>query len=488
MVQLQEKLQVLREQDLSIWDFFQQKAMDGVWFWYKDQPHSKWVSPRFLELLGYCDTNVWSPVFHQNIFSTTFLSTWKQFIKVCGDNRGISQKQRFKFIHKEGHAVWMDCIGICFPDKQKLTILLTFNDITDLKAKEKLLLDTNRDAKIGAWEINLDTKELFWSNITRNIHEVPSDFQPSLTEGINFYKEGYSRDTINRCVQEGLEKGTPWNVELKIITYTNREIWVRAIGKVEFRNGKALRIYGSFQDIDTEKQTEEKLRQLSILKAQSEDMEQFAYIVSHDLREPLASMIGYIRLLQESFAEKLPADAQELLAATVETATRMDSLIHHLLDYSKEGQTKNKQLVNTSQLIEKVLFDLSAIISENQAVFEINKLPNLYAYSTELKSVFQNIISNAIKFRKPDVCPQIKIDCKAIEQGWEFRIKDNGIGIPTSEKQKIFNIFQRVHREKYNGTGIGLASCKKIVEHHNGKIWVESELGSGSCFYFTILD
>ena len=224
------------------------------------------------------------------------------------------------------------------------------------------------------------------------------------------------------------------------------------------------------------------------MEAKNKEIEQFAYIVSHDLREPLTSMMGYLQLLQEDFSPNLTSDAQELLMAVNETANRMDTLIRDILGYSREGKEKEKQSVDTSTLVQQVLSDLSLKIGETKATFEIKQLPKVQAFSTELKSVLQNLISNALKFCKPNVSPIIKISAVKLKHGWQFNIADNGIGIPKGEEIRIFNIFQRLHREEYLGTGIGLASCKKIVEHHNGRIWVETKLGVGSTFSFTILD
>ena len=479
------KIAPLFKQNPEVVDYLQQIALDGIWYWRAAAPDDKWIAPRFWEILGYQNNDQqWNL---SQLVHPEDEALWSNFQNSSSDTNTI-QESIIRFLHQETRVIWMKCQRSVFQDGKHLEVIITFKDVTEFKEKEKLLLDTNRNAKIGAWEIMLDTNELYWSDITRSIHEVPTDFQPKLEEGINFYKEGYSRETIARCVQEGLENGKPWNVELQIVTYTGKEIWVRAIGHVDFHQGKALRIYGSFQDINEEKKIVEKLRQLSVLEAKNKEIEQFAYIVSHDLREPLTSMMGYLQLLQEDFSPNLTSDAQELLMAVNETANRMDTLIRDILGYSREGKEKEKQSVDTSTLVQQVLSDLSLKIGETKATFEIKQLPKVQAFSTELKSVLQNLISNALKFCKPNVSPIIKISAVKLKHGWQFNIADNGIGIPKGEEIRIFNIFQRLHREEYLGTGIGLASCKKIVEHHNGRIWVETKLGVGSTFSFTILD
>lgn len=481
-----DKLHSLFNHSAEVRTYLEQYALDGIWYWQVAAPDDKWISPRFWKILGY--TNYYDREDVEQLVYIEDKELWSNFIQDIYTGKTISKNLIIRFVHKKDKIIWFQCEGTLFLKEEQNEILLTFRDVTAFKEKEKLLLDTNRNAKIGAWEIILDTNELYWSDITRSIHEVPFDFQPKLEDGISFYKEGYSRDTISACVEKALESGEDWNVELQIVTFKGREIWVRAIGNVVFKHGKALRIYGSFQDIDEEKKIVEKLRQFSVLEAKNKEIEQFAYIVSHDLREPLTSMKGYVQLLQEEFTNDLHPDAQELINAVNETANRMDVLIHDLLGYSSEGKEKTKQLINVRTLVDQALSDLSVKIEETKAIFEIGKLPTLHAYPTELKSVFQNLISNAVKFCKPSTKPLIKINAHKIENGWQFFIVDNGIGIPKGEELKVFKIFQRLHREEYLGTGIGLASCKKIIEHHNGRIWVESELGKGSCFYFTVLN
>lgn len=252
------------------------------------------------------------------------------------------------------------------------------------------------------------------------------------------------------------------------------------------QEGEIDSLLGISYDVTKFKEAEEKMRKYSILETKSKEMEQFSYIVSHDLREPLATMKGYLNLLVEEFLNQMPADAQEILQLSAEGAHRMDELIHGLLDYSRLSQVKALVELDCNQLLEQVLADLSATIVKNKVIFEIAPLPTLLGFVVEMKQLFQNLINNAIKFRKRTISPIIEISSQKIKAGWQFKIKDNGIGIQESEKERIFQIFQRLNKD-YEGTGIGLANCKKIVEKHGGDIWVESVLGEGSTFYFTIL-
>lgn len=479
-----DKIPSLLKQSPKLANHLLQTALDGIWYWQISAPKSKNISPKFWDSLGYTTTNDQEQL--SKIIHPLDKELWSTFLLESSSKNTNSRECTIRFLHKDDKIIWMKCKGILLNEKEDYYVFLTFIEITRFKEKEKLWLDTNRNAKIGAWELFLETNKVYWSDNTRSIHEVPIEFQPNLTNGINFYKEGYSRDTIKRCIKEGIENGIPWNVELQIVTYTGKEIWVRSIGHVDVHKGKALRIYGSFQDINEEKKTAEKLRQISALEAKNKEIEQFAYVVSHDLREPLTSMKGYLQLLIEDFSKKLSPDAQDMLSAVIQTANRMDVLIHDLLGYSKEGKEEVKQAVDVTEIVNQVLSDLKEQIQENQAILKVGKLPTLSVYPTELKSVFQILISNALKFRKLDSVPLIEIKAKNLKNKWQFLVADNGIGIPKGKQQRIFKIFQRLYREEYLGTGMGLASFKKIIEHHNGQVWVESELGEGSSFYFTI--
>ena len=487
---LKKELYGLINSNEAIFDFIQESSLDGLWYWDLENVGQAWSNEKFWANLGYSlaevkdKSQLWQTIIYPEDRNIAY-----QDIQAHINNPTVPFQPTLRFRHKKGFTVWLKCQGkVIFNDAGVPTRLLgTSINITKEKQKEKLLEETNRAAKVGSWEIDLKTNQLYWNDITKEIHEVPLDFQPDLATGIHFYKEGKSRDTISKCVSDAIEIGTPWDVELQIITNKGREIWVRAIGQSEFFEGQCLRVYGVFQDIDQQKRTEDKLRQLEILEAKSKEMEQFAYIASHDLREPLTTLKGYLNLLSEEFAADMPQDAKDILQFSLEGANRMDELIHGLLGYSRLSQIKVLETVDCNKVLQDVLADLSVSIKKNEVIFEIDTLPIILGHPLELKLLFQNLISNAIKFRKKKVNPIIKISYQATTKGWQFQLEDNGIGIEETETERIFYIFQRLHKNDYEGTGIGLANCKKIVELHNGEIWVVSELGVGSTFYFTIL-
>jgi len=252
--------------------------------------------------------------------------------------------------------------------------------------------------------------------------------------------------------------------------------------------GNVLGVFAAARDITKQKEAEDKSRKYAMLESKNKEMEQFVYVASHDLREPLLTIKNYIDLLIEDYGDGLDKGAEKYTGSISRAANRMDELIAGLLDYSRLSKAKQIEDVDCNEIVKAVLADLSLLITSNGAAINVDKLPIVKAYPLELRLLFQNLINNAVKFRKKDMFPEIHISSHKINNGWQFEIKDNGIGIEEKDKNKIFTIFQRLHnRNEYPGTGIGLAHCKKITESHNGTIWVESRPGHSSSFYFTIL-
>lgn len=235
--------------------------------------------------------------------------------------------------------------------------------------------------------------------------------------------------------------------------------------------------------------TERKKAELSEkMEAKNRELEQITYIASHDLQEPLRTISGIVNIMNQQYMEQLDEDADRYLKFMKDASERMRNLIKGLLDYSRVGKGNELTYFDCKETVSEIMEDLAAFISESHSQIVIEgDLPYIRGYKTEFRLLLQNLISNAIKFRKKEVSPQIKISAVKEYNCWKFALKDNGIGIDPKYQEKIFMIFQRLHnRSEYEGTGIGLSHCKKIVELHGGKIWVDSSLEHGSTFYFTI--
>lgn len=244
------------------------------------------------------------------------------------------------------------------------------------------------------------------------------------------------------------------------------------------------------EDISRRKATEQALQAtLSELERSNSELQQFAYVASHDLQEPLRMVSSYVRLLERRYKEKLDADADEFITYAADGAKRMQRLINDLLQYSRVG-TRNRPFEPTDceAVLNQVLANLQVAIERNNARITRDPLPTVVADQTQLAQVFQNLIDNALKFRG-EAPPLIHVSARRNGSHWIFSVHDNGVGIDPQYSDRIFVIFQRLHgREEYPGTGIGLAICKKIVERHDGRIWVESNGDHGSTFFFTVIE
>jgi two-component system, sensor histidine kinase len=223
------------------------------------------------------------------------------------------------------------------------------------------------------------------------------------------------------------------------------------------------------------------------MESKNKELEQFAYVASHDLQEPLRTISGFVELLQKQYRGKFDDNADKYFDFILQASDRMKILIKDLLDYSRIGREKESREVDCNRLLEEVLADLDNMISECSAAIRAENLPVLRGYPTELKLLFQNLITNSIKFHRPGLVPEITISAVKKRNHWQFSVRDNGIGIEQQFLERIFVIFQRLHnRSQYEGSGIGLAHCKKIAELHGGRIWAESNPQEGSRFFFTI--
>ena len=224
------------------------------------------------------------------------------------------------------------------------------------------------------------------------------------------------------------------------------------------------------------------------LERSNEDLLQFAYIASHDLQEPLRTVGSYIGLLARRYGNLLDDTAQVYMRFATEGAARMQTLINDLLLYSRAGtQALQTRQVSAEQIVNTALRNLDASIQETGAVVSFSSLPSIVADETKIVQVFQNLIGNAIKFRKPAEAPEVTIGAKRESDHWVFSVSDNGVGFDEKYTDRIFQVFQRLHGVgKYPGNGIGLAITKRIVEQHGGRLWAKSRLGEGSCFSFTV--
>jgi PAS domain S-box-containing protein len=280
-----------------------------------------------------------------------------------------------------------------------------------------------------------------------------------------------------------------YSVEKRCLRKGGSLIWVRVTSSLPSGSDKPAEWWISVvEDITERKQAEEALRLTAVELARSnKDLEQFAYVASHDLQEPLRMVTAFMQLLEQKYRGNLDAKGNQYIHYAVDGAKRMQQLINDLLAYSRLGARSAGQApIDAGQALTKALSMLHLSIEESKAEVTAGNLPVVRADGSQLAQVFQNLIGNAIKFRSAQPL-RIHVDARREDDFWLFSVTDNGIGIDTEYHEKVFLIFQRLHtKEKYPGTGIGLAICRKIVEQHGGRIWLASADGQGSTFYFTV--
>jgi PAS domain S-box-containing protein len=570
----------------------------------------KKVNPSASLLLEYDEATLLNSFYKDLLLNDDLEYTTNELAQLSSNKPIVYFENRY--ITKSNKIIWL--AWTVTKDSEQNLLFGMAKDITQKKELEQLLDSANTLAKIGGWELDLKQNKLFWSKITREIHEVGPDYVPDVANSIQTYKKGINRNIISKSVKKIICDGDAFDHELQIVTPKGQEKWVRVIGESEFFQGKCVRVYGSFQDINDRKQAEVALRKAyeeknTILesigdaffrvdknwnvtywnnkaaiilqkpknriinknlweefadafdslsynnyhKALSEnssqhfetfysslniwfevsaypydsglsvyfrdityrkateikllelnlnltqrskqlelsnlELEQFAYIASHDLQEPLRMITSFLTQIEKKYETILDERGKQYIFFAVDGAKRMRQIILDLLEFSRVGkQIEVNQDVDINDIIKEItqmftkeitLLDVKIIIS--------NQLPIILTQRSAIMQVFQNIISNGVKYIEKEKKPVIKINYENLKNSHKFTICDNGIGIDPQYFDKIFIMFQRLHhREKYPGTGIGLAITKKIVENLGGSISVHSSLGKGSTFSFIV--
>ncbi|MEH2080538.1 MAG: GAF domain-containing protein [Nostoc sp.] len=549
--------EALRESE-ERWQLALHGNNDGIWDW-NLKTNEVFFSTRWKEMLGYKDCEVsnrwdeWTKRIHPDERDWVLQTFQNHFAKktpfyVC-EYRVQSQDGSYKWILDRGQALW-DALG------DIVRMVGSYTDITDRKRADEELKRQNLRSQLFA-EITLKIREslqideILQTTVTEvqkllqadrvSIFRLETDGSGTVVQeavlpgwpvilGENIFDRCFKEEYIERyrqgrvsaledieaahiqpCHREFLQQfGVRANLVVPILV--RDDIW----GLLLAHQCGAPRQWNQFETdllqqlanqigiaLSQAQLLEKETQQSQELTRSNAELEQFAYVTSHDLQEPLRMVTSYLQLLERKYKNKLDANADQFIAYAVDGASRMQTLINDLLNYSRVS-TRRQPLVSVdcSVVLEQVLVNLQVAIAHRKAVVTYDTLPQVIADATQLTQVFQNLIANAIKFcdrQQPLIHIGVSkgdadildgnLNFIPLEDEWLFLVRDNGIGLESQYTERIFIIFQRLHgRDKYPGTGIGLAICKKIIERHGGRIWVESKPGQGSTFYFTILD
>ena len=381
-----------------------------------------------------------------------------------------------------------------------------FQDITEQKNnEEQIRLSNERFEKVtlatndAIWDYDVFSDNLFWGNgyFTQFGYDLEV-VKPTLNFLISLIHPD-DRERISAKIQQYMTDGvsTNWFEEYRFQKSDGSYALVIDRG-VFIRNyhGMVIRVVGAMTDISYRKEYEESLKELNAkleeqtkdLKESNRELEQFAYITSHDLQEPIRMIHSFLSLLEKKYGDKLDDKARQYIRFATDGALRMRQIILDLLDFSRIGKYEDKiKLVDLNQVVQEVLETHRNRINESQATIKNNGLPALLTIESPMIQIFHNLINNALKYHRPGVHPEVIIEANDLGEEWQIKVIDNGMGIEPEYLDKIFIIFQRLHtRELIDGTGMGLAIVKKVIENMGGKIWVTSEVGVGSTFYFTV--
>jgi len=445
----------------------------------------KRINPAWEKLLGYTAEEILATPFLDFTHPDDCELTLREVEKLSKGAKTINFSNRYKC--KDGSYRWMNWTSVLVGD----VLYSAAIDITEIKETEKRLKEEKEFTETAVnslpgvfYMLDSTGKFIRWN---RNFIRITGYTDEEMFE-INalslFSKEEHKEvgNAISKAFSEGESK-----VEGNFITKSGKHVPFYFTGyRIEI-DGE-IYLVGTGIDISELKETEKKLQDImKELERSNKDLENFAYVASHDLQEPLRKIASFTGLLEQRYTELLDERGLKYMHYVIDGASRMQKLINGLLKVSRVS-TRGKEFdtVDMSEVMHQVLESLSMLIREKSGNIIVNNLPEIVADESQMISLIQNLIGNALKFCK-DRIPEIKIAVQERKQDWLFSIEDNGIGISPELHDKIFIIFQRLHsREEFPGTGIGLAVCKKIVERHGGKIWLESEPGKGTKFYFTI--
>ena len=461
-------------------------------------------NPGIAELLGYTGINTrlsWSDIIPEDDIAILNRHLAEHISNVA--KKPFIQEIRFR--HFNGSFVYLLCTGhvnYWGPEGEPLHMSGSYINVTkQIETQKELLMvkdflsKTNEAARVGGWQLDLETSKVIWTDVTRQIFGVSNDYEPTRGSSASFFKEGHDRDMLLQGFRDAVEKGITYDLELRVINTRDEQVWTRTIGHPEFEDGRCVRLYGIFQDITARKENEDALvRAKEQAEAAVIAKSQFLSVMSHEIRTPMNAVIGFTNLLLQNPRP----DQQEYLNVLKFSAENLMVIIDDILDLNKieAGKIEFEQDdFNLKELLDNIQAAQCHAADEKDIRFTLNFDSNIPLIicgdQVRLGQILNNLLSNAIKFTQQG---EVTLSCKLIRQDTHkanvyFEVKDTGIGIPKDKQEYVFEIFSQASTSTtrhFGGTGLGLAICQRLVNLMGGEIKLESAPGQGSRFYFEL--
>ncbi|MGS2718128.1 PAS domain S-box protein [Eionea flava] len=450
--------------------------------------------------------NVYPSDMRNQVIGTTTLESYREDEReafLVNDRKafkdGLSQVEE-SLLFPDGEFRTLITTKVRFYDEYgDVFILGVASDITDIKTAQTDLLKSEqryelsvKGSSVGLWDYDTVSGELYWSDRFKEMLGVTTEFNGELADFSDLLHAD-DRPYVLDALDKHLKNEGPYKVDYRMQKIDGSYIWIHAEGQALWNEkGEPVRMAGSVEDITERKQKEiEREKLINDLAKSNEGLEHFAFICSHDLQEPLRIIRSFSERLQKHMGDSLEGDekAELYFKFIVDGAARAQVLIADILAYSRlENDTQVLEDVSAEELVEAVKKHLQIGLDDDQRLVTYDPLPMLSGNKTQLYQLLQNLINNGLKYQAAGVKPEVHISATDSGDGfWCFSVKDNGIGIEPRYQKQIFDVFKRLHgQSEYAGTGVGLAICTKVVERHGGRLWVESEKGSGSTFFFRL--
>ena len=439
-----------------------------------------WLNPVWQRTLGWTRKELKARPFIEFVHPDDVESTMAEVATLGDGVPTINFVNRYR--HKAGHWVHLEWVATPYPDG---TLYCSARDVTtrmlesrELREKVELLEMAEELAQVGHWRVNLETGELHWSPQVYRIHGIePDGGRPPIEAGINFYHED-DRPTVEALVSRAIETGQGFNFQLRLIRADGEERLVESIGRTEKdAEGKVDALIGVFQDV-TDRFNE--------FRRSNEALDEFAYAVAHDLAAPLKSIQGLISLLELEMAGT-ECSTGELLQRIQKSSRQMQRLIDELYQFARvTGADRELSWVNLNSVVADVALALDAQIKESSATVRVDNLPIILGQRQALVALFQNLVSNAIKYRAPERAPEITFETRADRDEVSITVSDNGRGFDEKHATRILRPFQRLGSDDSGSLGMGLAICVRVARMHSGRLDVASEPGIGSRFSLVV--